>query len=68
MILKPKTLIRMVIISAIVMIATSCEAHNPDTVIGFAFWGGMAVFAFCFHQLDKNENYYKNDIDNDELS
>lgn len=67
MIPKPKVLMSVIIITAITMIATMDEAHNPETLTGVTFWLAMAIFAFCFYKLDKYEKFYEKCSD-DELS
>jgi hypothetical protein len=42
---------------------TNCGATEPTTALGFTFWISFGVFAFCCIHLAKNEDYYKNYID-----
>lgn len=67
MIPKPKVLMSVIVVTAITMIATMDEAHNPETLLGFIFWIAMSVFAYCFYKLDKHEKFYEKCSD-DELS
>lgn len=65
MIIKPKALAVLIIFSFLLVLITVNEAHNPISVVGFIFWLSFAVFAFCCTHLSKNEDYYKQFIDND---
>lgn len=67
MIPRPRVLLVTIVASAIVMIATGIKAYDTCCFEGILFWIAMAVFAFCFHKLDKYESYYDKCSD-DELS
>jgi hypothetical protein len=44
---------------------TSCAAHRPETALGFAFWISFGVFAASMIHLAKNEEQYKNDLEDE---
>jgi len=61
--LKPKLLAAIIIISFISVLMTGCEAHRPETAVGFAFWISFGVFAASMIHLAKNDKYYSKYID-----
>lgn len=63
MILKPRLLLVLTIFSFCIMLMTNCGATEPTTALGFTFWISFGVFVFCCIHLAKNEDYYKNYID-----
>ena len=67
MIVKPKPLAILIIFSFVLLLVTGCEAHHPDTVMGFIFWIAFAVFASSMTHLAKNRKFYDKYVDEDEL-
>ena len=67
MIPRPKVLMSVIIITAIIMVATIHAACIPDSLVGAIFWVAMAIFSFCFCKFDKYEKYYEK-CSEDELS
>ena len=63
MILKPKLLLVLITSSFLLSLMTNCGATEPTTALGFTFWISFGVFVFCCIHLTKNEDYYKNYID-----
>lgn len=65
--LNPKLLAALIILSFVSIVMTGCEAHRPDTAVGFVFWISFGVFAFSMIHLAKNERYYKQFLDDEHL-
>lgn len=63
--IKPKPLVAIIILSFISLCMTSCAAHRPETALGFAFWISFGVFAASMIHLAKNEEQYKNDLEDE---
>ena len=63
MILKPKFLLLLTISSFLLLLMTNGGASEPTTALGFTFWISFGVFAFCCIHLSRNEEYYKNYLD-----
>ena len=67
MIIRPKPLSFFIILSFCLLCVTGCEAHRPETLVGFAFWFSFVVFALLMVHLAKNTKYYDKYFDDDEL-
>lgn len=63
--IKPKVLLYLIISSFLLVLLLCGEAHNPLSVIGLCFWINFGIFAFCCIHLSKNEEYYKQFLDDD---
>lgn len=63
--IKPKPLALIILFSFSLVVITCSGASEPTTVLGIAFWLSFAVFAFCCIHLSKNEEYYKQFLDDD---
>lgn len=63
--LNPKLLAAIIIFSFICVLMTGCEAHRPETAVGFAFWISFGVFVASMIHLSKNESYYKRFFDDE---
>lgn len=63
MILKPIPLLFLIVITFSLMCVSIGGCHEPTSACGFTFWISFGVFAFCCIHLAKNEDYYKNYID-----
>lgn len=61
--LNPKLLAALIVVSFVSLLMTGCEAHRPETALGFTFWISFGVFAFCCIHLSKNDRYYSKYID-----
>lgn len=65
MILKPRTLAISITVSFVLVLTTITEAYRPTSVTGIIFWISFLVFAFCCNHLSKNDDYYRNYLDED---
>lgn len=61
--IKPKPLAAIIIFSFVFIALFASEAHKPESVAGFIFWISFGVFAASVIHLSKNEEYYKNYLD-----
>lgn len=58
MIIRPRPLLFLIIISFSLMCVLVGGACKPLSACGIVFWGAFAVFAYCCNHLSKNKNYY----------
>ena len=66
--INPRLLLILILSSFLVMILTACEAHQPESAVGFAFWASLFVFGVCCSHMSNNKDYYNKYLDDDDIN